>query len=417
MAGSLRRFLRARWLRLAAFLAVVGPGIITANVDNDAGGITTYSQAGAHFGLATVWVLAPIMVVLIMVQEMVNRMGIVTGQGLSDLIRERYGVRITFFLMLALLLTNLGNVIAEFAGIAAAMELFGVSRYVAVPLCAFGVWFLVLRWPYRVVEKVFLFACLFYVAYLISGAMVAPSAQTVARELFRPRLSADPAYLLMIVGLAGTTIAPWMQFYQQAAVVEKGISLRDVRLSTWDTVLGGVVVTVVALFIIVTCSETLFRAGVRIDTAADAARALIPVAGAHAAYLFALGLLAASLFAASILPLSTSYTVCEAFGWESGVDRSYRQAPQFYVLYSVLVFGGAATVLFPDLPLVDVMYYSQVVNGLLLPVILVFILRLAGDPAVLGERVNGPVYNVVCWTFAVVIAALSATSLAMVLFG
>ena len=415
MAGSLRRFLRARWLRFAAFLAVVGPGIITANVDNDAGGITTYSQAGAHFGLSTVWVLAPIMVVLIMVQEMVNRMGIVTGQGLSDLIRERYGVRVTFFLMLALLLTNLGNVIAEFAGIAAAMELFGVSRYAAVPLCAFGVWFLVLRWPYRVVEKVFLAACLFYVAYLGSGAMVAPSAATVARELFRPRLSADPAYLLMIVGLAGTTIAPWMQFYQQAAVVEKGISLRDMRLSTWDTILGGVVVTVVALFIIVTCSETLFRAGVRIDTAADAARALIPVAGANAAYLFAFGLLAASLFAASILPLSTSYTVCEAFGWESGVDRSYRQAPQFYVLYSVLVFGGAAAVLFPNLPLVDVMYYSQVVNGILLPVILVFILRLAGDPAVLGERVNGPVYNVVCWSFAVLIAALSATSLAMML--
>ncbi|MBI5502730.1 MAG: Nramp family divalent metal transporter [Deltaproteobacteria bacterium] len=413
----MRRFLRGRWSRLAAFFAVVGPGIITANVDNDAGGITTYSQAGAHFGLATVWVLAPIMVVLIMVQEMVNRMGIVTGQGLSDLIRERYGVRVTFFLMLALLLTNLGNVVAEFAGIAAAMELFGVSRYVAVPLCALGVWFLVLRWPYRVVEKVFLGACVFYVAYLVSGAMVAPSAATVARELFRPRLSGDPAYLLMIVGLAGTTIAPWMQFYQQAAVVEKGISLRDVRLSSWDTILGGLVVTVVALFIIITCSETLFRAGVRIDTAADAARALIPVAGAQAAYLFAFGLLAASLFAASILPLSTSYTVCEAFGWESGVDRSYRQAPQFYVLYSVLVFGGAAAVLFPDLPLVDVMYYSQVVNGILLPVILVFILRLAGDPAVLGERVNGPVYNVVCWSFAILIAALSATSLGMMLVG
>lgn len=413
MGARLRRFLRGRMARFAAFLAVVGPGIITANVDNDAGGITTYSQAGAHFGLSTLWVLPPVMVVLIMVQEMVNRMGVVTGQGLSDLIRERFGVRTTFFVMVALLLTNLGNVIAEFAGIAAALEIFGVSRYVAVPACALGVWLLVLRWPYRTVEKVFLVACLFYVAYLISGAMVAPPAATVARELIRPRLLGDPEYLLMIVGLTGTTIAPWMQFYQQAAVVEKGVSLRDYHLSAWDTILGGIVVTVVAAFIIITCSETLFRAGVRIETAGDAARALIPLAGRHAGYLFAFGLLSASLFAASILPLSTSYTICEAFGWESGLDHTYRQAPQFYVLYSLLVFGGALTVLFPGLPLIDVMYYSQVVNGLLLPVILVLILRLAADPRVLGERINGPVYNVVCWTFAVAIAVISVVSVVL----
>jgi Mn2+/Fe2+ NRAMP family transporter len=399
--------------RFAAFLAVVGPGIITANVDNDAGGITTYSQAGAHFGLATLWILPPVMIVLILIQEMVNRMGVVTGQGLSDLIRERFGVRTTFFVMVALLLTNLGNVVAEFAGIAAAMELFGISRYIAVPLCAVGVWLLVLRWPYRAVEKVFLFACLFYLAYIICGAMVAPSAGTVARELFRPRLLGDPAYLIMIVGLTGTTIAPWMQFYQQAAVVEKGISLRDYRLSVWDTIIGGIVVTVVAIFIVITCSETLFRAGVRIDTAGDAASALIPLAGQNAGYLFAFGLLAASLFAASILPLSTSYTICEAFGWESGVNRTYRQAPQFYLLYSLLVFGGAITVLFPGLPLVDVMYYSQVVNGLLLPVIVILILRLAGDPQILGERTNGPVYTIVCWTFAALIAAISIASVVL----
>ena len=417
MGGRLRRFLRSRWTRFAAFLAVVGPGIITANVDNDAGGITTYSQAGAHFGLATLWVLPPIMIVLIMIQEMVNRMGVVTGQGLSDLIRERFGVRTTFFVMIALLFTNLGNVVAEFAGIAAAMELFGVSRYIAVPLCAVGVWLLVLRWPYRTVEKVFLFACLFYVAYVICGSMVAPAAGTVARELFRPRLLGDPEYLIMIIGLTGTTIAPWMQFYQQAAVVEKGISLRDYRLSAWDTIIGGIVVTVVAMFIIITCSETLFRAGVRIETAGDAARALLPLAGKNAGYLFAFGLLAASLFAASILPLSTSYTICEAFGWESSVNRTYRQAPQFYLLYSLLVFGGALTVLFPGLPLVNVMYYSQVVNGLLLPVIVVLILRLANDPQILGERTNGPVYNVVCWTFAALIAAISIASVVLSVVG
>jgi Mn2+/Fe2+ NRAMP family transporter len=415
--GRLRRFLRGRRARLAAFLAVVGPGLITANVDNDAGGITTYSQAGAHFGLATLWILLPVMVVLIIVQEMVNRMGVVTGQGLSDLVRERYGVRTTFFVMVALLLTNLGNVVAEFAGIAAAMEIFGIPRWIAVPACALGVWLLVLRWPYRVVERVFLVACLFYVAYLVSGAIAGPPAGTVVRELLHPRLSADPGYLVMLVGLTGTTIAPWMQFYQQAAVVEKGVSLRDYRLSAWDTILGGVVVTVVALFIIITCAETLFRQGIRIETAGDAAQALIPVAGRNAGYLFAFGLLSASLFAASILPLSTSYTVCEAFGWESGVDRTYRQAPQFYFLYSFLVFGGAAAVLFPGLPLVKVMYYSQVVNGLLLPVVLVFIVRLAGDPEVLGERANGTTYQAFCWVCAALVAVLGVSSVAASVLG
>ncbi|MDI7266660.1 MAG: divalent metal cation transporter [Myxococcota bacterium] len=411
--GRLRRLVRTRLRRLALFFAVLGPGIITMNVDNDAGGIATYSQAGAHFGLATLWAMPLIMVVLIMVQEMVNRMGVVTGQGLADLIRERFGVRTTFVLMSALLLTNLGNVLAEFAGIAVAMEIFGISRFVAVPLAAFAVWMLVLRWRYRAVERVFLAACLFYAAYVISGIRVWPGTGEVAAALASPSMPADPAYLVMIVGLVGTTIAPWMQFYQQAAVVEKGISPTDYRLSAWDTIIGGVVVTVVAMFIVITCSETLFRAGMRIETAGDAARALEPVAGLRAAYLFAFGLLTASLFAASILPLSTSYTLCEAFGWESGVDRTWRQAPQFYGLYSVLVFGGAAAVLVPGLPLVDVMYYSQVVNGVLLPFVLVFILRLANDPAVMGDRVNGPIYNTVCRVFVAVVVALCLASLGL----
>lgn len=409
----LRRLLSGRVQRLGVFFAILGPGIVTASVDNDAGGITTYSQAGAHFGLSLLWVLVPVMVVLILVQEMVNRMGVVTGQGLSDLIRERWGVRTTFFLMVALFLTNLGNIIAEFAGIAAAMEIFGVSRFAAVPIAAFGVWILVLRWPYRAVERVFLLACVFYVAYAVSGFLVSPSASDVVAEAFRPRLLSDPEYLVMVVGLVGATIAPWMQFYQQAAVVEKGVSVHDYRLSIWDTVIGGVIVTMVAAFIVITCSETLFRHGVRIDTAADAARALEPVAGRHAAYLFAFGLLAASLFAASILPLSTSYTVCEAFGWESGIDRTYRQARQFYLLYSFLVFGGAAAVLAPGLPLVDVMYYSQVVNGILLPFVLYFILRLVGDPGLMGERVIGSVHGVVCWIFGAAVALLSVASVAL----
>lgn len=400
---------RSSWKRLSLFLAVAGPGIITANVDNDAGGLTTYSQAGAHFGLDVLWVIFPCMVLLIMIQEMVNRMGVVTGQGLSDMIRERFGVKVTFYLMLLLLLTNFGNVMAEFAGIASAGELFGLPRFLTVPVGGLLVWFLVLKGSYKSVEKVFLAACLFYAAYPVAFFMLEPDYRAIGDALSRPKLSLSGTYLAMIIGIVGTTIAPWMQFYQQASVVEKNISMRDYRYSLLDTVVGCTVVTVVAGCIIMVCALTLFKHGVRIDFAADAARALTPVVGAGSGFLFGIGLLNASLFAASILPLSTAYTVCEALGWESGVDKDFEAAPQFYVLYTTIIVLGAVIILVPGLSLVNVMFWSQVVNGLLLPVIIVIVLLLVNDRQIMGEYVNNTFYNVVCWTSAGALALVSLT--------
>ncbi len=405
------------WLRARLFLAILGPGIITANVDNDAGGITTYSQAGARFGLATLWLFVPLCLALIVVQEMSNRMGVVSGKGLSDLIRERFGVKPTFYLMIALLVTNLGNILAEFAGIAAAGEIFGIPRFIVVPLAALFVWGIVLRASYRTVEKVFLVACLFYVSYILAGLASHPPASEVARALVVPRVTPDAAYLIMLIGLVGTTIAPWMQFYQQAAVVEKHIPVRDYQLSRIDTIIGCVAVTIIAIFIVVVCSTHLYARGVAIETAADAARSLTPIAGHYAAWLFAFGLLNASVFAASILPLSTSYTICEALGWESGVDKDFREAKQFYILYTALIAIGAGIVLFPQLSLLGIMYASQVINGLLLPVVLVFMLILVNDRRIMGTHTNSRLYNVICTALCVGLSLLAIGSAALVLFG
>ena len=393
--------------RLTLFLAIVGPGIITANVDNDAGGLTTYSQAGAHFGLTTLWIIIPTMVLLTMVQEMANRMGVVTGQGLSDMIRERFGVKTTFYLMLLVLGTNFGNVMAEFAGIASAGEIFGIPSWVSVPLCALLVWLLVLKGTYKSVEKIFLVACIFYAAYPITFVILHPDYAEVGRALIYPHMEFTGPYLAMIIGVVGTTIAPWMQFYQQAFVAEKNISIKEYFYSKLDTIIGCIVVNVVAVCIIVVCALTLYKAGIKIDTAADAAKSLIPLAGKWAAFLFAFGLWNASLFAASILPLSTSYTICEAMGWETGVDHDFQSAPQFYVLYTAIIALGGIIILIPGISLVQVMFWSQVINGLLLPVILVFMLLLVNDRRIMGEYANGPVYNAVCW-FSV--AALTVVS-------
>lgn len=390
-------------------LAVIGPGIITANVDNDAGGLTTYSQAGAEFGLDVLWVVIPTMVLLTMVQEMVNRMGVVTGQGLSDIIRERFGVKWTFYLMLLVLGTNFGNVMAEFAGIAAAGELFGMPRLATVPLCALLVWLLALKGTYRSVERVFLVACLFYAAYPITFFLLKPDLAQIGEALIRPRLIFSSSYLAMLIGIVGTTIAPWMQFYQQASVAEKNIALDDYAYSRLDTIVGCIVVNVVAVCIIVVCALTLNRAGIRIDHAADAARSLAPCAGQASSYLFAFGLWNASLFAACILPLSTSYTICEALGWESGVNKDFEAAPQFYVLYTAIIAMGAVSILVPGLSLVKVMFWSQVVNGLLLPVILVFVLLLVNDGKIMGQYRNGRFYNIVCWISNLAIAVISVT--------
>jgi NRAMP (natural resistance-associated macrophage protein)-like metal ion transporter len=396
-----------RWRRLSTFLAVVGPGIITANVDNDAGGLTTYSQAGAHFGLKMLWLFLPITLLLIMVQEMVNRMGVVTGQGLSDMIRERFGVKITFYLMLLVLATNFGNVMAEFAGIASASALFGIPALISVPFCAFLVWLLVLKVTYTSVEKVFLVATLFYLAYPITSIVLKPNMTQVGQAFITPQIEFSTEYLVMLIGLVGTTIAPWMQFYQQAAVVEKNISIQDYFYSKLDTVVGCFVVNIVAACIVVACAFTLFPTGIRVETAGEAARALIPLAGKGSSYLFAIGLWNASLFAASILPLSTSYSICEALGWESGVDKDFSDAPQFYVLYTALIALGALVVLIPDISLVKVMFWSQVINGLLLPVILVFILILVNDQRVMREHTNGRVYNLLCWAAVGILTVVS----------
>lgn len=395
------------WRRLALFLAIVGPGVITANVDNDAGGLTTYSQAGAHFGLSMLWLFLPVSVLLMMVQEMVNRMGVVTGQGLSDMIRERFGVKITFYLMMLVLVTNLGNVMAEFAGIAAASNVLGLPPMLTVPISAIVVWLLVLKGNYKSVEKVFLFACLFYFAYPITLLILKPDYGAIGSAMITPSVQWKADYLVMVIGLVGTTIAPWMQFYQQAFVAEKGISIQDYAYSKADTVIGSVIVNLVAACIVAVCAITLHRANIQINEAADAARSLAPLAGKASSYLFAAGLLNASLFAASILPLSTSYTICEALGWESGVSNDFADAPQFYVLYTALIAIGAAIVLIPGISLVKVMFWSQVINGLLLPVIVIFILLLVNDRRVMGKFVNGKIYNVFCWA---AVAALTVIS-------
>ncbi len=401
---------RSLWRRMVLFLAVMGPGIITANVDNDAGGLATYSQAGAHFGLRLLWMMIPITVFLVMVQEMSNRMGVVTGRGLSDMIRERFGVRITFALMVLIVATNFGNIMAEFAGIAASGQIFGLPPLLSIPACAFLVWLLVTRGSYRSVERVFLFACVFYLAYPITLLIIRPDAPGILSAVTRPDLTLDTPFLVMTVGLIGTTIAPWMQFYQQASVAEKNIPVRDYAYSRLDTVLGCIVVSLVAACIIIVCAEKLHAAGIRVDSAEDAARALEPLAGRLSSALFGIGLLNASIFAASILPLSTSYTVCEAFGWESGVDKDFAAAPHFYILYTALLALGAAVVLIPGLPYMSVMFWSQVANGVVLPVVLVFMLVLVNDRSQMGRHVNGRLYNVLC---IAVIAAVSAAGLAM----
>lgn len=395
------------WRRLALILAVVGPGIITSNVDNDAGGITTYSLAGSEFGLRLLWTMVPITGALILIQEMSARMGVVSGKGLAALIREHFGAAVTFYLMIGIILTNLANTVAEFAGVAAALELFTVPRHYSAPLAAFLVWFLVLKGSYKTVEKVFLGACVFYVAYIISGFLAKPDWSSVSREILSPKPEFSTAAMTMVIGLVGTTIAPWMQFYLQASIVDKGLTAKDYRIIRWDVIAGSVTVSVTAFFIILVCAVTIHTHGLHIESAEEAALALAPLAGKYASDLFALGLLNASLFAASILPLSTAYTVCEAFGWESSVDCKFEEAPQFYILYSLMITLGAGVVMIPGAPLIPIMYFSQVLNGVVLPIILFFMIRLINDPSVMGEHVNGRWANLLTWLTVVLLSVLS----------
>ena len=409
------RFLRRWKTRILLFFAVVGPGFITANVDNDANGIYTYSSAGAQFGHMRLWTLIPVTLALIVVQEICARMGAVTGKGLSDLIREEFGLRVTFFMMIGILLVNFGNVVGEFAGIAGSLELFGVSRYVSVPICAVIVWLIVVKGQYKGVEKVFLAASFFYVTYILAGFFARPAWAEALVATVKPPSPAifhQPGYLYMAIGVVGTTIAPWMQFYLQSSIVEKGVTRRQYKASQIDVISGCIFTDVVAWFIIVACAATLYVHGYHnIADAKDAAQALRPLAGDYAYILFALGLFNASLFAASILPLSTAYTVCEGLGFESGVGMRFSQAPVFYWLYTILILAGAGCILFPDLPLVKISILSQVINGIAIPPVLIFMLLLVNKKELMGEYVNSRLYNVVAWATTVIMIVLTVVYL------
>jgi Mn2+/Fe2+ NRAMP family transporter len=402
--------------RLFLLLAVIGPGIITANVDNDAGGITTYSVAGASYGYALLWMMPLVALALVIVQEMSARLGVVTGKGLADLIRESMGVRITTAILGILVFVNLANTVSEFAGVAASMEIFGVSKFVSVPLAAVGMWLLILRGNYRTVERVFLVASALYLAYVASGLLARPAWSEVSRALGTPSFSLEVGYVTMFVTIIGTTIAPWMQFYQQAAIVDKGIHLSEYGYERLDVIVGSVFAVFVAAFIMIACAATLFKLGIPIESAKDAAIALGPLAGKHAATLFAIGLLNASLFSAAILPLSTAYTVCEAFGWESGLQREFREAPVFFTIYTSFIVLGSAIILLPIQSLIQTMIVSQTFNGLLMPVILVVMLILINDQRLMGKFKNGRVFNWFSWIMAIILIILAVFLVIITLF-
>lgn len=402
---------KGTWRRLATLAAVIGPGIITANVDNDAGGIATYSLAGGNFGLKHMWVLIPLGVMLFVVQEMSARLGAATGKGLADLIRENFGLKLTFWLLLGVALTNLANTMGEFAGIASSCEIFGVSRYIAVPLAALLVWVIVIKGNYKSVEKVFLVACLVYVAYPISGFIATDDWRPVLKAVVVPHWEPSTAYLMMLIGIIGTTIAPWMQFYQQAAVVDKGITAKDYRFTRLDVLVGCIGAIIVVMFIVVTCASKIYANGTpgveNVKEVKQAAEALRPLAGPYCAGLFAFGLLNASLFAASILPLATAYQLCEGIGWERGLDRSFREAPEFYATYTSLIVLGAGLVLLPNAPLLQIMYLSQVLNGMVLPAVLIFMLILINRPQLMGSLTNSRIYNWMAWGTVVIVSLLT----------
>lgn len=406
------KWLRHWKTRTLLLLAVIGPGFITANVDNDAGGIYVYSSAGAQFGYTLLWSIIPITIALIVIQEMSARMGAVTGKGLSDLIREEYGLRATFFMMIALVIINFSNVITEFAGIATSLSLFHVSKYVSVPICAAFVWLLVTKGDYKTVEKVFLGASLFYVCYIITGFLAHPDWRHALESTLIPpgnRQVWRKDYVYMLVGVIGTTIAPWMQFYLQASIVEKGVTARQYKASRLDVIFGCFFTDIVAWFIIIACAATLYASGHHaINDAGDAALALRPLAGDYAYILFGAGLFNASLFAASILPLSTAYTVCEGLGFESGLDKKFSEASVFYWLYTVLVGAGAAVTLIPGLPLIKVAILSQVLNGVLLPAVLVYMLLLINKRSLMGRYVNSRTFNWIAWATAGILIVLTA---------
>lgn len=396
------------WKRAALFVSIMGPGIITASIDNDASGITTYSVTGARFGYSLLWTLVPTTVVLVVVQEMVARMGVVTGKGLSDLIRENYGVRATFYMMAALFIANFGTTVAEFAGWAASWQIFGISKYIVVPLGAFFIWVLVTRGSYRVFELVLLFACLIYFGYVISGFMARPQWSEVLVRTVVPRVEMDPEFLMLGIAIVGTTITPWMQFYLQSSIAEKGIRREHYKLARLDVFTGCVMTDIIAFFIIVACAATLFPQGLRINDASEAALALRPFAGNYASVIFALSLANASLLGAIIVPLATAYYICEAMGWERGVNKTFREAPQFMWIYTAMIVASCVIILAPGAPLVFLMVLSSVINGMLLPFVLIFAVSLVNNKKIMGEHTNPRGYNYITWATILVLIALTA---------
>ncbi|MFZ0441381.1 MAG: Nramp family divalent metal transporter [Methanobacterium sp.] len=411
-----RVFKSPAFLSFIIFLSVMGPGIITANVDNDAGGITTYSLAGSQFGYSLLWTFIPMIIALAVIQEMGVRMGIVSGKGLADLIREKVGIKFTFLMMIALLLANFGNVLAEFSGIAVSAGIFGVPRLIALPVAALFVWLLVVKGNYKSVEKVFLLASSLYLSYIVAGVLAGPNWGLAAKSVLMPQISLSTAYITMIIGIVGTTIAPWMMFYIQSSVVEKGISLKNLKYSKVDAIFGAIVVNIVAFFIVLACAATIFTNGIQVNNVADVSNALVPLAGQYASILFAFGFLNASLFAASILPLSTAYYVCESLGFEAGVSKGFREAPVFHGLYLGLIILAVIIIMIPSIPLLAILFLSQVANGLLLPFVLILMLLIINDKRVMGKYVNSRLFNFIAIATVLIVMGLSLGLIVTIFF-
>jgi Mn2+/Fe2+ NRAMP family transporter len=395
--------------KLGVFLAILGPGIITGSVDNDAGGIATYSVAGAMYGYGLIWTLIPSFIVLLVIQEMNARMGIVTGKGLSDLIRENAGLKITFFIFIGLLLSNIGNTTTELAGVAGSMEIFGVSKYISVPLVAVMVWILVVKGTYKIAERIFLIFSVSLLTYVVSALMSKPQWGEIGNAIIHPRMQMNTQSLAMVIALVGTTIAPWMQFYMQSSVIEKGLKMKNFKFTLIDIAVGCVATIVVAFFIMVACGATLHPNGIQINEAKDAALALKPFAGELASQVFAFGLFVASVFSATILPLATAYYISEAFGFEAGIDKEWNEAKEFYILYTGILIISAIIILIPNAPLIKISIWSQVLNGILLPVVLVSMILLINNKKIMGVYVNKPFQNIIGWGAVVLLTGLSLT--------
>ena len=402
--------------QIGIFLAILGPGIITGSVDNDAGGITTYSVAAAIYGYNLIWTLIPSFIVLVVIQEMNARMGIVTGKGLADLIRENAGVKVTFFIFIGLLIADIGNTTTEFAGVAGSMEVFGVSKYISVPIVGFLIWFLVVKGTYKIAERIFLLFSVSLLMYVVSALMGKPHWGEIGQAIIHPQLDINTHSISMIIGIIGTTIAPWMQFYMQSSVIEKGLKMKQYKYTMIDIVVGCIATVVVAFFIMVACASTLHENGIQINEAKDAALALKPLAGEFASQAFAFGLFIASVFSATILPLATAFYVCEAFGFEAGIDKKWDEAKEFYVLYTGILIIGAAIILIPNAPLIAISLWTQVINGMLLPVVLVCMILLVNNKKIMGKYVNKPINNIIGWGAVTVLVVLSLVLLLMPIF-